>query len=213
MTIIKNRIPPIITAAIIIIVILLVYLWITGIFPKGSTTIENDPVNITPEFKDANISLNKLPPEIHGEIRTLERKNSFTLDKWEFNSGKKTEINLYAHDIRNKSAIKDLQMKKIGNYTIQIIHDMEFEAIRADVEQQLVKLKKIPDYHISWIGMVTDTNIDPPEHNVELWVDMSTPENKKLDNTVIKGWNIHVYPISPPPTTQVTKISSSNTSS
>jgi|WetSurMetagenome_2_1015567.scaffolds.fasta_scaffold43469_2 hypothetical protein len=210
--IIKNRISLIAVAAIIIITVFLGYLWITGIIPKG-LPVDNVSVHRIPEFKDVNMSLNKLPPETYGEIRTLERKNSFTLDKWEFKSAKSSEINLYAHDIRNESAINALQGKIIGNYTIQIIHDTEFEAIRADVEQQLAELKKIPDYHISRIGMVTDTNIDPAEHNVELWVDMSTPENKKLDNTVIKGWKIHVYPMSRPPTTQRTKISSSNTSS
>lgn len=48
--------------------------------------------------------------------------------------------------------------------------------------------------------MITDTLNDPPQNYVDLSVYESTSENKKLDNTIINGWKILVYPESLPPT-------------
>jgi len=49
------------------------------------------------------------------------------------------------------------------------------------------------------MAMVTDTFGDLPGNYAELWVYKSTPENKKPDNAVIKGWKILVYPMAPLP--------------
>jgi hypothetical protein len=196
----KNRISAKIIVALIIIAILFISFWVTGLFSKGLITLEGSLANRSSNFQDANLSLNKLPSEVKSEIRHYEWKYNLTLDKWEFDQINKSEIKLYAHDIHDQSAVADLQGKQIGNYTIHIIHDIEFEAIRADVEQQLVELRKNPDYQIAWIGMITDPYDDPPGHYAELWVYQSTHENKKLDNTVILGWKIQVYPVAPLPT-------------
>jgi hypothetical protein len=186
----------IITAAITVVAITFIYLWILGAIPNGMASIGKPSINNASKLTDANFSLIKLPADIQHEIRHYETKHHFTLDKWEFDSRKNNEINLYAHDIRNESAIEDLQGKQIGNYTIHIIHDTEFETKREEVEAYLTQLRKNPDYQIAWIGMVTDTTGDSPKKYVELWVYESTPKNKKLDNTVIQGWTIHVYPVS-----------------
>jgi hypothetical protein len=194
----KNRIPLIITPVIIIIVILFAYLWISGTYPKGMTAIGKPSENFTPEFKDTNYSLSKLPTEVGQEIRHFALRN-FTLDKWEFNPVHSNEINLYAHDIHSQGAVEDLQGIQVGNYTIRIIQDIEFETTRAEVGAYLSQLRKNPDSQIAWIGMVTDRINDPPGNYVELWVYGSTPENKKLDNMMIQGWKIKVYPVSPIP--------------
>jgi hypothetical protein len=109
-------------------------------------------------------------------------------------------INLYAIDIRNESEIKGFEGKKIGNDTIYIIHDTDFETKRSEVFAYLWELKKNPDYQISDISMVTD----PYGPYVELWCYKSTPENKKLDNTMIQGWKILVYVESYPPSPEKT---------
>lgn len=211
--VIKSQISLIITAAIIIIAILFACLWIIGIHPKGVITIENSSANVTFTYKDTNSSLIKLPSEIQNEISYYEGQYHFTIDKWEFDPEQSKQIILYAHDIRNASSIEDLQGKRIGKYTIFIIHDTEFETTRAEVEAYLIELKKNPDYQIARISMITDSFVDPTGHYAELWCDSSTIENKKLDNTTIKGWKILIYPMSPPPTIQIIKTNSSNSSS
>lgn len=179
----------------------------------SSGVMQNSSVTFNPPFIDTNSSPSKLPPEVHDQMWPLKQEYHFTVNKWEFDPVKRSTINLYSHDIRNATLIKDLQGKQIGNYTIYIIHDTEFEAIREEVRVYLNELRKNPDYQINSISMVTDRIHDPPENYAELWCYDSTPENKKLDNTRIKGWKILVYPVSPPPhTAQTLTVDSSNTS-
>lgn len=125
----------------------------------------------------------------------MKHDRSFTINNWEFDPAKK-ELIVYVHDIKNKNAYDKLDGRFNSNYSVRIVHDTEFEEIREDVEQQLVDLRQNPNYQIAWIGTVTDTNGDVPRKSVELWVYKSTPENEKIDNTVIQGWIIHVHPIS-----------------
>lgn len=174
--------------------------------------MEKLPENFTHEFKDINSSPVLLPIDVQHEIRHYSVQN-FTLDKWEFNPVKRNEIILYAHDIRNENAINKLQGKQIGNYTIRIIHDTEFETTRAEIEEYLAQLRKNPDYQIAGISMVTNPFENPTGHYAELWCYSSTPENKKLDNTMIKGWKIFVYPLPPLPKNSPPNSSSSTASS
>jgi len=209
---VKNRRSLIITATIIVIAIFFVSFWLSGIFPTGMTLIEKNPTNTT--FIDKNSSPSKLPPDLQDVIEQIARNHIFTINKWEFDPVKCDEIIFYVHDIRNESSIEDLQGKQIGNYTLKIIHDTEFETTRSEVNAYLNELGNNPDYQINSISMNTDRINDPPENHAELWVYKSTPENKKLDNTVIKGWKILVYPVSSPPyTTKTPKANSSGESS
>jgi hypothetical protein len=105
-------------------------------------------------------------------------------------------MNSHLCDRDNESTVSDLQEKLIGNYTIHIIQDSEFEDIRANVSQQLRQLMENPDYQIATLGMITDRINDPPENYVELWVYKSIPDNKRLDKTVVNGWTLRVYPVS-----------------
>jgi len=194
----KNRIPLVIAAAIIIVAILFAYLWVSGIFPKGMTTTEKPAGNVTPELNNTNSRLKTFPPEIRGEIQTLAGKYSLALNIWGFDPIN-NEINLYAYGIPNESAFKDLQGKQIGNYTIHIVNNTEILNARDEVYNQLFQIQKRPEYQIAHISFVKDVFNDPQEFTVELWAYGSTPENKKLNNMVIKGWKIQVYPVSPIP--------------
>ena len=169
----------------------------TGIFPKENTTPENPSVNVFPELNSTNTPLKNFPLEIQGEIQILAGKYSLAPNIWGFDPIN-NEINLYAYGIHNKSAIKELQSKQIGNYTVHILNDTEILNARSEVRNQLTQLSKNPDYQIGFIDMMTDKS-DPSGYYAELWVYNSTPENKKLDNMVIKGWKIQVYPMSPIP--------------
>jgi len=195
----NNKIP-VITAAVVILVVFLAYLWISGLLiPKGITNYERSSINSISTFKDINNSPSRLPPDILDNISSLQDLYHISINKWEFDPVNQNQIIVFAYDIRNDSAIKEISGKEIGNFSIRLIRDIEFENTRAEVEQELSGLKKDPAYHISWIGMVTDTSLDPIGRRAEVWVDMSTPENQKLDKTVIKGWKIFVYPMAPLP--------------
>jgi hypothetical protein len=204
----KNQNLRIIAAVALIITVVLVYFLISGILiPKGASTIEEHVINSNPELAEKFSMLKSFPPEIQGEIQTLATKYSIDLEWWGFDPYN-NEIDLFEHGIHNSSATDDLREKQIGNYTIHIYNDTEFETTESDVRLYLAQLKKNPDYQISWIDMVTGGSIaNPTGPYVELWVNKITPENQKLDNTVMKGWKILVYPMAPLPT------NSSNSSS
>jgi len=196
----KNRFPLIIAAVIIIIAILFAYLWIPGLFPKENTT-EKPSGNVNPDLSNTNTILKNFPPEIRSEIQSLAGKYSLPLNIWGFDPIN-NEINLYAYGIPNESAIKDLEGKQLGLYTINIINDTEILNARDEVRSQLTELtkpQKNTEYQIAHISMGESIFSDPKEYTVELWAYNSTSENKKLDNMVIKGWKIQVYPMSPIP--------------
>jgi hypothetical protein len=204
----KNRIPLVIAGVIFIIAILFTYLWILGIFPQGNITAENPSVNVTPELNNTNTSLRNFPPEIRGEIQSLAGKYSLPLNIWGFDPIN-NEINLYAYGIHNESAFSYLQGRQIGNYTIHIINYAEILNARDEVYIQLFHIQKKPEYQIAHITMGEDIFSDPKEFTAELWAYNSTPENKKLDNMVIKGWKIQVYPVSPIPSNNTSNSSKS----
>lgn len=197
---IKNRITIVIGIAVIIIVFFFAYLWVSGIITN--TTITQEPSkNSTPDVKENGFGLNQLPIEVGHEIRNYKWKYNFTIDKWNFDDVNKSEILLYAHDFRNESSVIELQGKKIGNYSIRIIHDTEFETIRDDVFNYLLDLQKKPDYQIAYISMITDSSVNPTSHIAEVAVFKLTPENEKLNNRVINGWEIKIGIISSLPIT------------
>lgn len=162
-------------------------------------------------LNETNSSLRKIPTEIRDEIQRATYP--LALDKWEFDPVKSDQINVYVYDIRNESEIEGYQGKRIGNYTLHIIHDTEFETTRSEVSTYLMQLRKNPDYQIAHVSMITNSFEDPIGYYAELWCYGSTPQNKKLGGVVIKGWTILVYPMSPPPTPQRTMTNSYNTSS
>jgi hypothetical protein len=168
--------------------------------------MQNVSATTVPVYKDLNSSPSKLPSEIEREMWPLEHEYHFSLNKWEFDPGR-NEITLYALDIRNESLIKELQGKRISNYTIHIIRDVEFETTRAEVRSYLTELRKNPEYQIAHISMVTDRLSDTPGNYAEVWCEGETPENRKLDGTLVEGWRIVVYPMSPPPSNPTLKIS------
>ena len=139
-----------------------------------------------------------IPGDLKNVIQSMNSNSQFSISKWEFDPSTK-EIILYIYDVIGQQMMDDLQGKRVGKYSIRVVHDTEFEKNREDVRQQLADLWKNSDYQIAGTAMVTDTLNDPPQNYVEVWVYRSTPENKKLDNTVINGWKILVYPESHPP--------------
>jgi hypothetical protein len=211
----ENRKSLIITIVILLIAVFLISLLMSGVFQMEMTSPHNPLINKSPDFMDANSSPSKLPSDVKQDIDGISRDVVFSVNKWEFDPVKKDTIILYTYDIRNKSLIENLQGKQIRNYTLRIIHDIEFETTRKDVSDYLYDLRKNPDYQVNSVYMVTDRINYPPGNNAEVWVYNSTPENMKLDKTMIKGWKISVYPAFSPilTMTQTLQKNFSNTSS
>ena len=136
-----------------------------------------------------------LPEEVINAVRSVNQYVPLGISKWEYNADKK-EVKLYVYDISDERVIVAFQGKQVDGYTIKMVHDREFETTREDVQTQLTQLKENSNYELARISMVTDAFGDPSGNYAELWVHKSTPENKKLDGTVIQGWTIMVYPIS-----------------
>lgn len=194
----KNQKKILIIMVVGIIAVFFVILSLSGFFPKGMMGESKSPENLTPGFIDRNLSVNKLPPEIKAEVQ--KNNKGITPLKWEFNSTNNDVINLYVTDIRNESVINVLQEKKIGDYTLRVINDREFETIRSEIKEYLNELQKNPEYQIRSTELVQD----PDGPYAILWCYKSTPENQKLDKTTIKGWKIFVYVESLPPTATTT---------
>jgi hypothetical protein len=137
---------------------------------------------------DVSIELKKI-------VQSLDNDDQFTLNKWEFYPTS-NEVMFYVFDVKDENTMNDLRAKQVGNYTIHVIHDSEFEVTRADVVRQLTQYRENSDYQIAKIILTTDRVNDPPGNYVEMWTYKSTSENEKLDNTVINGWTVQVYPVS-----------------
>jgi hypothetical protein len=209
-----KRKPMIIITAMVLIVVILTCIWLSGVIQTGTIPKKNSSVIISPNFTDTNSSPYNLPSGVKQDIEKISYDYIFNINKWEFDPVKNDTIILYAYDIRNESSIENLQEKQVKNYTLHIIHDTEFETTRQEVSDYLWNLRKDPDYQINDIWMSADRINDPPVNNAEVWVYESTPENMKLEKTIIKGWKISVYPAySPILTTQTLKEKFSNNSS
>jgi len=195
----KDRITLIISI-VIIIAIIFVYLSMSGISGhEGTIPVEKHPVNNTPALV-TNSSFKEFPPEIQDKIQIMSDMYSIPPGYWGFDSVN-NEIDLVMHDVN--STAKDLRGKQIGNYSIYLFTDTELASTYPEASAHLLDLMKNPEYQISSFDMVTSgTIVNPTGPYVELHVYKTVPENEKLDNTMIKGWRILVYPLSNPlPTT------------
>jgi hypothetical protein len=206
--------------------LILALIFLTGCvsFPqKNSSDPADSPENFSipsttyaPEFKEIHSSMKELPsPELMEQLKSLNFKiHGFNINKWEFGPNM-NEITLYVSDINNQSVIEDFQGTHISNYTIRIIHDTEFEKTRDEVLHNLTLLEKDPRYQINTINLGTDPfGIDnpPPGYYAEVWVNELTPENRKMDNTMIQGWRIEIIKpyYTPEDIKHLTKSNSSN---
>lgn len=212
----KNRISLIVIGIIIIFVIVVAYYGIASVYSEGGTTTTEKPVSTVPtNLINKNTSQEKtITPELLDQLRTLSFKYHFLfVHKWEFGPNP-DEITLYTYSIKNESQIENLQGTKINNYTIRIIHDTEFERNQLEVVQKLTLLQQDSRYQIDHFYTVVDPWGNHPEDTIELWVDVLTTENRKLDNSEMDGWKIVVYPMSGPlPTTRSINMNSSKASS
>jgi hypothetical protein len=196
----KNRAHLVFIVAIIIFAILVLHLCGIGPFTNITGKHENMSVENTTVFQDKNLSIALAPLDIRNGVLDFSGRNGLFINKYEFDPGRQDLVILYAYDISNMSRIESLQGSRVGNYSIRVVRDNEYETRRSEVKSYIAELIKNPDYQIATTSMVSDRISDEPGDYVELWVYRTTPENKKLDNTMIRGWKILVYTVAPMPT-------------
>jgi PKD repeat protein len=138
---------------------------------------------------------NGLSVELKTILNSVKYSHQFATSRLDIDSVNQS-MTIYTYDINDEQMMNNLNGTTVANYTIQMVHDTEFETTKEDVITQLAKFKEQPNYQISHISMNTDAFGDTPGYYAEVWVYGLTPENLGLDNTMIDEWTIHVYPAS-----------------
>lgn len=154
----------------------------------------NEQPNILNQQQVIDYWKNTLPDDVNKEINRIRFTSSqkFYISKWDIDLNKE-QVTFYAYQIREEGEIKNLQGKKIGNWSIRIIHDTVFEKEFENIFSDLKKLKQKPELQILSFDVETDPWVVPPEKRIVLWVTNQTPENQKLDKTELGDWRISVY--------------------
>jgi hypothetical protein len=151
-----------------------------------SKTLQNPSATLALTLDDANwTALKQIPPEIHDDVWDYARKYSIPFASWGFDPVN-NEIFLFAGDFHDPNAIRDLQGKKIGNYTIHIFNGTELKMAEPEVRTYFTGLMKKPECQIEDIDLVTRT--DRPY--ILLYYNMSTPQNQYFQNRYYKGWKV-----------------------
>jgi hypothetical protein len=156
---------------------------------NSSGALQNPLTSTASQSNGMNLSLNQFPAEIRGEVKVLADDYSIALNYWEFDPFN-DEIDILAYNVPDTAVIAILQGKHIGNYSIHIFNNTDLETSGSEVRVYLTTLKKNPEYQIDDFQMVNAAR----GPYATLWYNRSTPENKKFDNTVMKGWKIFVAP-------------------
>lgn len=165
-----------------------------------SSQLGSCPSSVTVKSLNAAYSQKKysdLPDELKPIVESIKNSHEFGISRWDVDSINKSMI-IFIYNIRDEQMIDSLNGKTVDGYSIQIVHDIEFERTRDDVRKQLSKFRENPDYQINGISMGTNAFgiTNSPEYYAEVWVNELTPENRKLDNTIIDGWTIQVIRLS-----------------
>lgn len=165
-----------------------------------SSQLGSCPSSVTEKSLNAAHSQKKysdLPDELKPIVESIKNSHEFGISRWDVDSINKSMI-IFIYNIRDEQMIDSLNGKTVDGYSIQIVHDIEFERTRDDVRTQLLKFRENPDYQINGISMGTNAFgiSNSPEYYAEVWVNELTPENRKLDNTLIDGWTIQVIRLS-----------------
>ncbi|QSZ68283.1 hypothetical protein RJ40_12650 [Methanofollis aquaemaris] len=131
-----------------------------------------------------NMTLEELPEDLKDEIEHIRLYSKFGISKLELDA-KNKHLVIYAFDITDEKEVSDLQGKQISNWTIQIVHDVDYEKERDQIRTELMELEKDPELQIAGFDLSTE--------EINVWVYERTPENQALDGKEIHGWTVHVW--------------------
>lgn len=184
---------------IILMSILIVFCSIFWLFDVLKTTntegLESmtQSLHIYPNTYEERKNVTKNLPEIlKNELDNLILYKKFGISKWGVDPNSQQLI-IYAYDIQDQNEINNLQNKKIGNWTIRIVHDTGIENEIKEVYTELKQMETDSDLQVSGCEML------PADRKIRMGVYKSTSDNQKLNDTVIKGWTVEVYLAGRPP--------------
>ncbi|MDK2889393.1 MAG: hypothetical protein PWR21_24 [Methanoculleus sp.] len=141
----------------------------------------------------ANMTPDGVPKEVREELKDLQRGNNrtFSISKWGFDPDNKRVV-LYAYSIgserrrvQDEKGMEALQGREIGDWTLTVIHDVDYEKEREQLVAELLQFRK--DHPELEIGAFS---ISPTE--LELWVANRTPANEVLNGTVMHGRTVEL---------------------
>ncbi|AGB01949.1 hypothetical protein Metfor_0893 [Methanoregula formicica SMSP] len=126
-----------------------------------------------------------LPDSLKNEMDDIILFGKFGISKWGVDTANQQLI-IYAYNIQDKKEIDMLQNKKIGNWTIYVIHDSEIEDEIKEVYAELKRIENSSDLHVAGVEMM------PADKKIIMHVSTLTHDNEKLSNTTLKGWGVEV---------------------
>lgn len=178
---------------IILVIILIVFcsgLWLFNVLKtrnmEGSETMTQS-LHLYPNTWEERKNVTKdLPDILKNEVDELILHAKFGISKWGVDPDNQQLI-IYAYNIQNQDETNKLQNKKIGNWTIRIVHDTEIETEIKEVYTELKRMENTYDLQVACVETA------PSEKKITMWVSNSTPDNQKLNGTQIKGWTVEVY--------------------
>ncbi len=138
----------------------------------------------------------ELPLEIQEELDNVRREKGFAVTRGGVIDETNRTIVLYVVGMSDKQ-LNRLQEKRVGNWTVTSILDIEYIRKMETTRAELMRLEKDPKMQIAGFTM----DVGPGETEVNMWVYNLTPENQALDGQKIHGWTIHIWKtLTPTPT-------------
>lgn len=141
----------------------------------------------------ANMTPDGVPKEVREELKDLRRgeNRTFSISKWGFDPDNKRVV-LYAYSIgseerrvQDEKGMEALQGREIGDWTLTVSHDVDYEKERKQVAAELMQFRKDhPELEI--LGCITSPT------TIDMWVANLTPENEALNGTVMHGRTVLV---------------------
>jgi hypothetical protein len=183
---IRGSAPLIIAIAVVILAIIYFSIWIFGACQLKENPNDRKVIE--------NMTAEKLPDDV---LEGIMLHQKFAVIKWEYDYENKQFI-IYAIRRGNQYNVSDLQGKQIGNWTIKIIHDVDYENETDLVLADLKELKKNPDLQLG--------EYDIGDKEINIWVPNLTSENRALEGKVIRGRMVHIWQNLHPPSTVITKM-------
>ena len=126
--------------------------------------------------------------ELEDECENI-RGNNLIVSRWEIDLVNKTFL-VYTYTKTDPDVVRTIEEKSVNNWTIEIIYDTEFVDRMNNVSSEI---HNNPGMKVSGIQWSIDGCQNPPVYEALIYVSEYTPENQRLNGTVIDGWKFSVY--------------------
>jgi hypothetical protein len=125
------------------------------------------------------------------ENMRLYRDQGYSISKLELDYESNQAI-VYVTNVYNEENVNDLQGRQVGNWTIRVVHDVNYEKELNLLVADLEELRENPELNIA------SFTVSPKKVNILVW--NLTPENQALKGTMMHGRRVYVWKTTMPPT-------------